>query len=323
MGNDIIEKPLVSIIVPIYNAERFLSDCLNSIEQQTFKNFEVICVNDGSKDNSIEICQKWVNRDKRFKLFNQDNRGVSAARNKGLDIATGQYVCFIDSDDMVAPFYLSHLLSVASDGSFPICSYATNINKMIENHNTVKKYIAEDFIHHIIYETRTHPNLWAMLFKYCLIRENNITFTEGCFVNEDTEFFVKYLIYENRVCVTDTKAYYYRINPMSVMRSPMTIKALTSIEASQRINKLLFDKGVINDEIIVVSNGVLNYAYSLSKDRNKELYEYLHDHYDVKGAMKKMLVFPRLSKKMVAFFYLLVGKTNFFNIVGLQTFLKK
>lgn len=308
---------MISIIVPIYNASQWLSACLESISKQSYEDFEVIMVDDGSKDNSLEICKSWAEKDNRFRVQTQCNNGVSAARNLGLQHATGEFVCFVDSDDVVAPGYLAHLMKLSKDGCFPICGYTRKLSELGEDRRTQSGYEAKDYIRRIIYESVDHPNLWLMLFKRSIIQEQQICFTVGCVRNEDTEFFVKYLYYEREVLVSGYQGYYYRPNPQSVMQAPITIKSLTSIEASRRMNEFLFEQGVIEDDGIVLSNGVLSYAYGISRRKDRELYAYLHDHYDVKCAMRKMLTFPRLSKKMVALCYLVLGRNLFFNLVGL------
>ncbi len=156
-----------------------------------------------------------------------------------------------------------------------------------------------------------------MLFKADIIRVHNIRYVVGCVRNEDTEFFVNYLTYEKNMVVSKVKNYYYRPNPTSAMLAPITAKALTSIEAAERMNKLLVEKGIIVDPNIVKSNSVLIYSYSLAKRKNKELYNLLHSKYNVLVAMKKMLSFPRVDKKLVALTYLVLGKKMFFVVVGI------
>ena len=101
---------MISIIIPIFNAESYLEECLSSILQQSYVYYEVICVNDGSSDKSPEICQKYVDIDDRFKLFNKENSGVSAARNVGLAHAQGDYICFVDADDKIHRNYLKQYI---------------------------------------------------------------------------------------------------------------------------------------------------------------------------------------------------------------------
>lgn len=307
---------MVSIIVPIYNAEQWLSDCLESIQRQSYKDFEVLMVDDGSIDTSASVCKKFVEKDNRFRYYFQENAGVSAARNLGLKFAKGEYISFVDSDDEVAPDYLLHLLELSSDGSLGVCNYTRDINDIGEKEGEIIEYEARDCVSRILWESVKTFNLWMMLFKKSIIHNNNIQFVVGCVRNEDIEFFVNYLLYENKVKVSGYKDYYYRTNPDSVMRQPINIKFLTSIEASRRINELMFKKGIVLDKEILLSNGVLKYTLGISKWQDKGLYEYIHAQYDVKRAMRKMLSFPRLSKRIVALVYLLCGKKIFYWLVG-------
>lgn len=100
-------QPFISIIIPIYNAEKFLCQCLDSVLAQTYPDWECILVDDGSKDSSEDICDEYTQKDSRFKVYHKENGGVSSARNMGLDNADGKYICFIDSDDYIYPTYLS------------------------------------------------------------------------------------------------------------------------------------------------------------------------------------------------------------------------
>ena len=100
-----MEKELISIIVPIYNVEKYLRQCLESISEQTYKNFECLLINDGSPDNSAEICREYVEKDARFRYFEKENGGLASARNLGIKYSKGKYISFIDSDDWVEPDY--------------------------------------------------------------------------------------------------------------------------------------------------------------------------------------------------------------------------
>lgn len=308
---------MISIIIPVYNSAKYLDECFEAITKQTFSDFEVLCVDDGSTDDSLEKCRQWEGIDQRFHAFTQKNQGVSSARNLAIEQAKGEYICFIDSDDVVAPNYLLHLTELTKDGSFPVCGYTRNIEELGRIVSGVTCYDATYYILRIINESIAHPNIWMMLFKADIIREHNIRYVVGCVRNEDTEFFVNYLTYEKKVVVSKVKNYYYRVNPTSAMLAPITAKALTSIEAAERMNKLLVEKGIIVDPNIVKSNSVLGYSYSLAKRRNKELYDLLHSKYNVSVAMKKMLSFPRVDKKLVALTYLVLGKKLFFVVVGI------
>ena len=107
-----MENELISVIVPIYNVENYLRMCLDSIQNQTYKNFECLLINDGSPDNSAEICREYAAKDSRFRYFEKENGGVSSARNLGIERSEGVYITFVDSDDWVEPDYLEVLYSI-------------------------------------------------------------------------------------------------------------------------------------------------------------------------------------------------------------------
>ena len=117
--------PLVSIIVPVYNAEKHISDCLDSLLSQVFKDFEIILVDDGSKDCSGEICDRYAGKDSRVTVIHKENAGVSSARNKGIEQARGKYLVFVDSDDTVQPEYIGTLYKeiTREDEDLVICGY--------------------------------------------------------------------------------------------------------------------------------------------------------------------------------------------------------
>lgn len=130
---------LISIIVPVYNVEQYLSKCIDSIINQTYKNLEIILIDDGSTDKSGEICDKYKNEDKRIIVIHQLNGGVSAARNTGIGVAKGKYILFIDSDDWIEKDYVSSLFTYAGDDTIVCCGYKRIFDdKIIEN--SVKKF---------------------------------------------------------------------------------------------------------------------------------------------------------------------------------------
>ena len=115
--------PKISVIIPVYNVEKFLSRCLDSVLDQTFKDFEVVCINDGSTDRSEEILQEYAKKDQRIKVFTQNNQGAAVARNKALQYASGDFVFFLDSDDMIHRQAFSLLVSLAEDSNAELVSF--------------------------------------------------------------------------------------------------------------------------------------------------------------------------------------------------------
>lgn len=133
-----MEDKLISIIVPVYNAEKYLDNCISSILNQTYKNIELILVNDGSTDNSLQICNKYK-EDKRVKIYSQENKGQGAARNKGIDVANGYYIGFCDADDTLNEHMYENLCQYAIkyDTDFCSCGHSKLINgKLIKKEVT-------------------------------------------------------------------------------------------------------------------------------------------------------------------------------------------
>lgn len=309
---------MISIIVPIYNVSRYLESCLYSIQRQTYKNFEVLCVDDGSTDGSVEIVNKYVKLDQRFKLYQQPNSGVSAARNLGLKHANGEFICFVDADDMIASEFLSVLYESSKDGHFAVCSYTKNLELLGSHHSKIMRFTNRQFIDKIVDEAIEHPNLWNMMFKSEIIKKYNIWFCPGCVRNEDTEFYLKYLVHEDgEVIKTDYKGYYYRDNPDSAMHTTK-LNAFTSFEASERINNYLTDNGIAMDYNKVLYGSIQAYSVKLAREKNTALYERLHKLYDVRHVMRTLIRHPRLLRRVVAILYIIIGKRMFYNVFALM-----
>ena len=306
---------MISIIIPIFNAEEFLEDCLNSIKAQTYSDFEVLCVNDGSNDGSEKICKCFSASDSRFIYIRQLNLGVSAARNKGLDEAKGDYVCFVDADDLIAPSFLEMLLIHASNKDLVICDYTRNYSKLGQG-GGVNILSPHNLIHDIVFEQIKHPNIVCFLYKRNIIEKNRIRFTIGCVRNEDYEFYMRYLVAcIEQVCLIGYIGYYYRINNNSAM-ARMTSKSLTSLEATERIASLLEETGHVVNKEIIIANGVLSFLYRSAVSGSSDLYNCVHSYYDANISMKRMLRFPVLKKKIVAVIYLIIGKRLFYKLLS-------
>lgn len=139
-GNRVMKEPLVSVIVPVYNSAKYLERCLASITNQSYKKIEIICINDGSTDNSLALLNEIAKSDARIAIISQQNAGLSAARNKGISVSTGEYLSFIDSDDYVAPDYIEYLLKLLERHKFKsplaICSLMDVYTKTGKKKNT-------------------------------------------------------------------------------------------------------------------------------------------------------------------------------------------
>jgi len=221
----------VSIVVPVYNAEKTLSRCLNSIQSQTFTDFEVILINDGSTDNSLKICQKYCDTDKRFKLINQKNSGPSAARNKGIDNATSKYLTFLDSDDYIESNAIEEFFAYAetNDADMTICGFYIEYDDgHITKHTSRNKpglYVGEDCRKVAIdsinfYGGGIRPYSGIRFLKRECLENPRLRFNTNLHRSEDYLMWTKCFFKINRLClITDKIFYHYIENKKSITHS--------------------------------------------------------------------------------------------------------
>lgn len=228
-------KDLISIIVPVYNTEKYLMRCIRSIINQTEPNFEVILIDDGSKDGSGKLCDETAIEDKRFRVIHKANEGVSVARNVGLDVARGEYITFIDSDDYVEIDFLENLKKyLGSDIDMVICRHLDeDINGKVvyfkddTHRENVKVIMAdENFQYDGVYSHRTAS---AVLYKRNII--DNIRFEQAFFVGEDSLFFATVLKHSRKVIFISDKLYHYVQYEESAYHGKTNRKKLTELEA--------------------------------------------------------------------------------------------
>lgn len=308
---------MISIIIPIYNAEKWLNDCLYSIAQQSYEDFEVLMVDDGSKDGSAAICKQHVERDKRFKYFYQQNAGVSVARNTGLDNATGDWVCFVDSDDMIDKHHLREMLKCSDQADTVWCGFSTEEDGLGKKSNE-SEITKEDLIRDIIFEKGKKPQLWSLLYRRNIIEKNKLRFTPGCVRNEDYEFFMKYLTFCERPIVRNGYVgYYYRQNPQSVMHQRRSKNSvLMSIAAATNVGHAVQRIGIISNKDMLTSYTVTGFLYNMSREKNREVYDLLHERYPIKSCVKESLRTGGLRAKCAALAYIIAGRKLFYKLLS-------
>lgn len=214
----IINNPLISIIVPVFNDEKYLSTCLNSIIRQTYSNIEIILVNDGSTDNSSAILSKFNDLDKRIHVIDKKNSGVSDSRNVGLNKANGEYVCFADADDILSLNYVEYLYSLIKKSDAEIAL----TTRMFGNYNSkqIKKkkvYCCTGLDAAIQLLSYNIPiGVYCKIFKTNFLKRNNIRFNKQLFMGEGFNFNFDSFQKAAKVIVSNYKIYYYRRdNPSS------------------------------------------------------------------------------------------------------------
>ena len=236
------KEDLISIIIPIYNVEKYLEKCLNSIIGQTYNNIEIILVDDGSKDQSKEICDNYAKTDNRIRVIHNENKGVSNARNTGIDIAKGKYITFIDADDYVDKNYVDVLyaLCIKNNADITICGVKDEDNDgniLNESNEIETKLDKKEMLKELLNEKYFFSVCWAKLYKRDIIA--NIRFNENMKIGEDFEFLYKVLYNIDTVYVDTTKKLYHFL-----MREGSATKNGFNIEWKKQID---FCKKIIND----------------------------------------------------------------------------
>ena len=241
----------VSIIVPVYNVEKYLSFCLDSLVNQTFKDIEIICVNDGSTDNSTEVLEHYAGFDKRIKIINKENGGLSSARNAGLDAASGKYIAFVDSDDFVSHFLVERAYNFvqkknADFAAFGFDYVVGNSLKLYESgfsfpKSLVGKCVYETDLNENFY-TKIHPTAWCKFYSAKLIQNNNLRFCEDI-IFEDIPFAAEVYLSANRMVYTNLPLYYYRAERQGSILSRRDEKTVDFITAIERVDDVFHKYG--------------------------------------------------------------------------------
>ena len=234
---------MISVIVPVYNVEKYLEECLDSIQNQTYSDIEVILVNDGSTDKSKEICGKYCKQDNRFQLLNQENQGLSAARNRGVAASTGEFIAFVDSDDIIRQDYLEVLIRYMSEEVDIVESQFTVHKKEFFNENYKEiNVIFEGDSEEAVKAVPKHVlsvNPVTKLYRRSVVEA--VPYLEGL-IFEDIYSGVGMLKYIRRIIKSDYTGYYYRQHGTSTMHRTFTEKNLNVFTVSDKLIDLYSDR---------------------------------------------------------------------------------
>ena len=271
----------ISIIIPIYNVEKYLDYCLKSIIEQTYKNLEIILINDGSTDNSLEICYKYKKIDKRIILIDNKNHGVSYSRNKGIDVATGKYIVFVDSDDTIDKNYIFELVNANKDNFYDIVMvnfkdvFIKNDEKKVEYNNINVNLLSVRFFDDYYYIKSIVRSPWGKLFKRDIIEKNNIKFPVEISLGEDYVFNMQYYRFVKHYRYVNKHLYNYFHRNRKCLSKGYTIDSFDKqIEIIKKQKEFFKLYNIRNDEIILgddflwlyfeytVLKGSLNYTES-------------------------------------------------------------
>lgn len=305
--------PQFSVIVPVYNVEKYIGRCIESILEQTFGDFELILVDDGSSDRSFEVCNQYLLKDKRIKMIHQENKGVSAARNTGLKEATGKYIVFVDGDDTIERFFLYCLAQVDDNVDLVICG-----NKQISTKgkvSAVRQYEPEVILEltreNILQMIDNHSidYIWAKRYKMDIIRQRNLFFDESLNLGEDTYFVACYLNESQSVQYIEKVVYqYYKYSHETLSSLNVNFNQRLS-EANQKISDILEKKyGKISDAEIWKKKIYSDYPYIIfyilknEKWGNIKKYQFLKSIFVLKefeGFLKELNVYMNKESKII------------------------
>lgn len=216
----------VSVIVPVYNVEIYLADCLDSVLQQTLKDIEIICINDGSTDKSPEILAEYARKDSRIIIISQENKGLGSARNRGLEVATGEYVAFLDSDDWVDKDYYEKLYNTAVKyGAEIACSGYKRCSEKEERiwlkFKNERIYTKAEDKYRVVKMPKS-CYVWNKIYKLSLLKMKNLFFT--CVFVEDVMFSHQALFFLPKMVTVPDTYYNYRKNNFSFVATPSKVK---------------------------------------------------------------------------------------------------
>ena len=288
---------MISIIVPVYNAEKTIDRCVNSIFKQTYKDYEVVLVNDGSTDNSLALCENLASGCAHVRVIDKANGGVSSARNAGLEQAAGEYVCFIDSDDMIVPEYLEKLYSMImqAGSDMAICRMkksADAISIADEIHTLSSQEMLERMA-----KSKISFGVCNILLKTEVIKANGLKFAEGYKYSEDLHFVWRAVSFCNKISYT-AEAYYIYLDTEG--------SAMSKFNSSRKDSLVLFDDLLKffkeyrpefskKFERYVVSKSRWSLAWQAAIKLDKEEYVKLCDEIRMKYYFRKLVTHPSLK----------------------------
>ena len=232
---------MISVIVPVYNVEEYLEECLNSIQHQTYTDIEVILVNDGSRDGSKEICERYCQQDPRFHLINQENKGLSVARNRGMTESRGEFITFVDSDDVLKEDMLEQLIKQVTSDDIDIveCWYTNDQEELAipspENVKIIFQGNAQEALVSLCKDNIVRLNAVAKLFRRQVIV--NFPFLEGLFY-EDVYGGMGILKQIHKMVKIDYIGYYYRVRSGSIMNREFSLKNLDLFTICDKVEQL-------------------------------------------------------------------------------------
>mgnify|MGYP002511005302 CR=1 FL=1 len=317
-----LEEDKISVIVPVYNVERYLGQCVDSILRQTYRNLEIILVDDGSPDNSPEICDKYEKKDNRIKVLHKKNGGLASARNAGMDIATGKYIGFVDSDDMIAEDMYEVLYKniIRSNAEIAVC-YKTDILENIQiGEGIVEELNKTQALKKMVLGIEFGSHACDKLFKKKVL-VSGVRFPEGK-TYEDLYTIYQWINNSNRIILCKSNKYYYRPN----------LESITSAAFSKSNMNLIYGLENLGDFFKKNYGALVKYQkMALAKSSSALLrkmitsnsYDVQYISYLIKIIRKNIWVFLFSPYKITSKLFTIVAAINFTIAVKLYKFLQR
>lgn len=281
-----MEKPKISVIVPVYNAEKFLHRCIDSILAQTFSDIEILLINDGSTDSSGKICDEYALIDARVRVFHKENGGVSSARNVGIKNMIGEYSIHVDSDDWIEPdmYEEMHAKAIEENADMVICDFFIESNQSKRISSQCPMALNSKVISENLLEGKIHGSLCNKLIRTKIIHDNEIYFKEDIIIKEDLLFNLEFL-QKVRLIYYLSKAYYHYVTIKGSLTFSVDInKAIASLNYIQCLKEFMKETDIsmsfFSYQVLYVkdylfysgfftSKFIINYEFESNKYLNK------------------------------------------------------
>ena len=281
----------VSVIVPVYNSSEYIGATLDSIINQDFSSFELIVIDDGSTDNSLEIIKEKLSKSTiTYEVIHQENGGVSRARNVGIEKASGEYLVFVDSDDYITGNHLSELYNGETDFSLTQFIKKDGDKLSTPDHYSKRLMACDEFIEKEL-KMEIYFNFWQLMYKASIIKDNNIRFNPDVIYGEDTEFALKALIYGKEIAISNEVTYYYIQHSASAIKTS-EYRRFEVVEIFEEMSE--FYKGLGRDDLanLIVTSRIPKAIFG-----NMNFFFYNdYDFDEVLGKMKELDLLDKLSK---------------------------
>lgn len=317
-------KEVISVIVPIYNAETYLKRCIESLLNQTYSNMEIILIDDGSTDNSLKICEEYSAKDIRIKVFSKKNSGPSDTRNYGLKKASGKYISFIDSDDWVEPKfyeYLYNLINEYDNTDIACVQYTTSDDNIIEKRENKRLLEEKEILIDYFCNNNIMTCLWNKLYRIETIKD--IFFdTEVGNYGEDVLFLCKVFCKTKKLIYSNMEMYHYNVQNSSITRSYLDIKKVKSCIKAHEIQidcirtRFNSDKFLDEKTLEKLAEVLLFFYGQIEKDTSKDVIKTIRE--KIKEIIKKYKNVNKKSKYLYKLEIILYFGKLYFKIINVK-----